>query len=43
VIENTEFTNNSAGDEGGAIYVEAFLGNNILSLNTCTLRDNFAA
>jgi len=43
VIKDTEFTNNSAGDEGGALYVEAFLGNNLLSLDACTLRDNIAA
>lgn len=43
MIENTEFTSNSAGDEGGAIYVESFFGNNFLTLEECTLRDNFAA
>ena len=43
MIKDTEFANNSAGDEGGAIYVEAFLGNNLLSLDGCTLRDNIAA
>lgn len=43
MIENSEFTNNLAGDEGGAIFIESFFGNNFLTLEGCSFRDNFAA